>query len=158
MMLAVLTLAGCAAPAPMPSESSARGAPTLAEPGLAGELVMTSLSLVGTGYTYGGRDPETGFDCSGMVSYIYEQVAGIRLPHNAAAIASVTRPIDRQALTPGDLVFFDTLNRPFSHMGIYVGDGRFVHAASGGGRVKTSRLANRYYARRYQAARRVLVH
>lgn len=117
---------------------------------------MMSFSLVDTGYRFGGENPEAGLDCSGMVSYLVEQVSGLRLPHNAAEIAARTRPVSRSGLRPGDLVFFDTLNRPYSHMGIYLGHDRFIHAPSSRGRVRLESLASSYFAKRYNGARTLL--
>jgi cell wall-associated NlpC family hydrolase len=88
-----------------------------------------------------------------MVSYIYDQAAGLRVRGSAADIARNGRAVPREALRPGDLVFFNTRNAPFSHVGIYVGDARFVHAPSSNGRVRIDRLGDRYYAQRYEAAR-----
>lgn len=117
------------------------------------EMVLFALGLLDTGYRFGGRNPEAGLDCSGMVAYIVENISGQRLPHNAAQIADRTRPIDMDELEPGDLVFFNTLKRRHSHMGIYIGDGRFVHAPSSRGRVRVERLDNRYFAQRIDGAR-----
>lgn len=135
------------------------GAPSLPAPQivlqdrrLASDVVLYSFGLMNTGYRFGGRNPDTGLDCSGMVSYIVEQVTGIRLPHNAEEIARRTRQIGRAGLRPGDLVFFNTLERPYSHMGIYVGDNRFIHAPSRNGRIRVDRLTDSYYARRFEAA------
>lgn len=114
---------------------------------------MFALGLLGTGYQFGGRNPEAGLDCSGMVSYIVEQITGRRLPHNAAQIADMTRPIRVGELRPGDLVFFNTLNRRHSHMGIYMGDGRFIHAPSSRGRVRVEQLDNPYFRTRIDGAR-----
>lgn len=125
----------------------------LANTGDAEQIVLFAYGLLGTGYRFGGRNPEAGLDCSGMVSYIVEQVSGVRLPHNAAQIAARTRTIDADALQPGDLVFFNTLNRPYSHMGIYLGDGKFIHAPSSKGEVRVERMDNRYFARRFDGAR-----
>jgi cell wall-associated NlpC family hydrolase len=129
---------------------------TLVDPESAREIVMMSFSLVDTGYRFGGRNPEAGLDCSGMVSYVVEQVSGRRLPHNAAEIAALTRPVPRDELRPGDLVFFNTGNRPYSHMGIYLGDDRFIHAPSSQGRVRIESLGSTYFARRYDGARTLL--
>ncbi len=120
------------------------------------ELVMYALGLLGTGYTFGGRNPEAGLDCSGMVSYIVEQISGRRLPHNAARIAEITRPIAVSELQPGDLVFFNTLDRRHSHMGIYMGRGRFVHAPSSRGRVRVENLDNNYFRPRIDGARTLI--
>jgi cell wall-associated NlpC family hydrolase len=117
------------------------------------EMVLFALGLLDTGYRFGGRNPEAGLDCSGMVAYIVENISTSRLPHNAAQIADRTRPIEVSELRPGDLVFFNTLKRRHSHMGIYIGDGRFVHAPSSRGRVRVERLDNRYFAQRIDGAR-----
>lgn len=120
------------------------------------EMVLFALGLLDTGYRFGGRNPEAGLDCSGMVSWIVERISGQRLPHNAAQIAERTRPISVARLQPGDLVFFNTLRRKHSHMGIYIGDGRFVHAPSSRGTVRVDRLDNRYFAPRIDGARTLL--
>lgn len=119
-------------------------------------MVVFALGLLGTGYQFGGRNPEAGLDCSGMVSYIVEQITGRRLPHNAAQIADMTRPIRVGELRPGDLVFFNTLNRRHSHMGIYMGDGRFIHAPSSRGRVRVEQLDNPYFRTRIDGARTLI--
>ena len=120
------------------------------------EMVIYALGLLDTGYTFGGRNPEAGLDCSGMVAYIVEQISGQRLPHNAAKIAALTRPIPLSALLPGDLVFFNTSDRRHSHMGIYMGEGKFVHAPSSRGRVRVERLDNPYFKPRIDGARSLL--
>jgi len=120
------------------------------------EMVIFALGLLDTGYRFGGRNPEAGLDCSGMVSYIVEQISGRRLPHNAAQIAQLTRPIPIAALQAGDLVFFNTRNQRHSHMGIYLGDGRFVHAPSSRGRVRVELLDNPYFRSRIDGARRLV--
>lgn len=120
------------------------------------EMVLFALGLLDTGYRFGGRNPDAGLDCSGMVAYIVENISTRRLPHNAAQIAERTRPIEVDELRPGDLVFFNTLKRRHSHMGIYIGDGRFVHAPNSRGRVRVERLANRYFAQRIDGARTLL--
>ena len=120
------------------------------------EMVLFALGLLDTGYRFGGRNPDAGLDCSGMVAYIVENISGRRLPHNAAQIADRTRPIVVDDLKPGDLVFFNTLKRRHSHMGIYIGDGRFVHAPNSRGRVRVERLDNRYFAQRIDGVRTLL--
>ncbi len=119
-------------------------------------MVVYALGLLGTGYRFGGRNPEAGLDCSGMVSYIVQEISGQRLPHNAAQIASMTRPIKVSELRPGDLVFFNTLNRKHSHMGIYMGDGRFIHAPSSRGQIRVEKLDNTYFRPRIDGARRLV--
>lgn len=118
------------------------------------DIVLYSLGLVGTNYRFGGKNPEQGFDCSGMVSYVYQQAAGINLSGSAANIARQGKPVVKSDMRPGDLVFFNTMNRAFSHVGIYIGDGRFVNAPSTNGKVRIDRLDNRYYAQRFDAVRR----
>lgn len=129
---------------------------TLEDDAQAREMVLFALGLLDTGYRFGGRNPEAGLDCSGMVAYIVENISGRSLPHNAAQIADRTRPITVAELQPGDLVFFNTLKRRHSHMGVYIGDGRFVHAPSSRGRVRVERLDNRYFATRIDGARTLL--
>ena len=117
------------------------------------EVVIYALSLVDTGYRFGGKNPQAGLDCSGMVSYVFSQAAGLRIGGSAAEIAQRGRPVERSDLRPGDLVFFNTANRSYSHVGIYLGDARFVHAPSSNGRVRIDRMDSSYYASRFDAAR-----
>jgi len=117
------------------------------------EVVLYALGLMDIDYRFGGKNPESGLDCSGMVSYIYRNALGIELPPNAARIAEIGREIEPVRLAPGDLVFFNTTGQAFSHVGIYLGDDRFIHAPSGNGKIKISSLKAAYYARRLEAAR-----
>lgn len=117
---------------------------------------MFALSLLDVGYQFGGSNPEAGLDCSGMVRYVYKNALGVDLPHNAAAIARLAKPVERDALQSGDLVFFNTLGYAFSHVGIYIGDNKFVHAPSSKGRVRVESLANTYFASRYLGGRTLL--
>jgi cell wall-associated NlpC family hydrolase len=112
------------------------------------EIVLRAFDLLGVDYRWGGGDPANGLDCSGMVSYLVERTSGRKLPHHAASIAKITRPIKRHELAPGDLVFFNTLGRRHSHMGIYIGDNRFIHAPAPGQKVRIERLNTRYYTER----------
>lgn len=120
------------------------------------EILLYTIGLLDGGYRFGGNNPEAGLDCSGMVSYIYQNALGIRLPHNAAQIANMARPIPDGQRQVGDLVFFNTMNRPFSHMGIYIGEGKFVHAPRSNSTIRVARLDNVYFAPRYEGARTVL--
>jgi len=119
----------------------------------AGEVVIYALGLMDVDYRFGGKNPESGLDCSGMVSYIYRNALGIELPPNAARIAQIGREIEPARLAPGDLVFFNTTGQSFSHVGIYLGDDRFIHAPSSNGKIKVSSLKAAYYAKRLEAAR-----
>lgn len=118
--------------------------------------MLYAMSLIDTGYRFGGKNPEAGLDCSGMVSYIYEQALGMKVQGSAADMARLGRSIRRQELRPGDLVFFNTLNKPNSHVGIYIGNDRFIHAPSSRGRVRIEALSKPYFAQRFEAARTLL--
>ena len=154
-LLIVIMLTACSStpPAPTPPTPQKSYAFRLGSSDQGNEIVLYALGLLDTGYKFGGSNPEAGLDCSGMVSYVVEKVTGHRLPHNAAQIAAVTRPIERAQLQPADLVFFNTTGQIYSHMGIYLGDGRFVHAPSTNGKVRIERLDNSYFAARYTGAR-----
>ena len=134
------------AQAPVPTARQDRSA------GKGADVVLYALGLIDTGYRFGGKNPQAGLDCSGMVTHIYGQAAGLRMTGSAADLARAGREIGREALQPGDLVFFNTRAKPFSHVGIYIGDERFVHAPNSNGRVRIDRLNDRYYAQRYEAA------
>lgn len=155
-ILAALALAACGTPGGRPEAPAG----TITQPRAASEkgneIAFYALGLIDTGYRFGGKNPEAGLDCSGMVSYIVEQVSGRKLPYNAAGIAERTRPIASHAIRPGDLVFFNTLGRSYSHMGIYLGDGRFIHAPNSRGKVRVDRMDSRYYADRFEGARTLL--
>ena len=119
------------------------------------DLVVTAMGLIGVPYRLGGNSVETGFDCSGFVRAIYSQTVGKMLPRRADEQAHATEKIDRQELKPGDLVFFNTMRRTFSHVGIYVGDGKFIHAPRTGASVRVESMQTSYWARRFDGARRV---
>jgi len=145
-------LAGCGSlPPSSPEKPAERAAAPLSAK--AQDVVLYAFSLIDTGYRFGGKNPEAGLDCSGMVSYIYGQAAGLKVSGSAADIARNGRPVPRQGLKPGDLVFFNTMNRSYSHVGIYIGDDRFVHAPATNGRIRIDSLGARYYAERFEAAR-----
>lgn len=119
------------------------------------DLVLYALSLNGVRYKYGGRNVDTGFDCSGFVRYVFAQVAGLTLPHSASTISRSGAQVARSELQPGDLIFFNTLRRAFSHVGIYVGENRFIHASSSkNGYVVVSNLNEKYWTKRFDGARR----
>jgi len=119
------------------------------------ELVLNAMAFLGIDYRYGGISPDTGFDCSGLVIYVFRQAAGLILPREARQISHVGEKITREELQPGDLVFFNTLRRPFSHVGIYVGGHRFIHAPGRGGQVEIVDMSGHYWQRRYNGARRI---
>ena len=113
------------------------------------------MAMLDRGYTYGGKKLHTGFDCSGLVSFVYKESAGIALQGSAAHMANATRPIDPAQAHPGDLVFFNTLGTSFSHVGIYIGSGKFIHAANEKTGVKSERLAHAYWSKRFEGYRTV---
>ena len=119
------------------------------------EILINALSLTGVKYKYGGKSPETGFDCSGFVRYVFQQAANLTLPHGARAISQLGQSIPVDQLQPGDLVFFNTLKSAFSHVGIYLGDGKFIHAPSSGGGIHVVDMNDSYWAKRFNGARRM---
>jgi cell wall-associated NlpC family hydrolase len=117
---------------------------------------MFAMALMDSNYHFGGSNPESGFDCSGMVSYIFQQAIGLKLPHSAAQMAKEGREVGLSRLSPGDLVFFNTNGRSFSHVGIYIGDNRFIHAPGQDGKIKISNLKSAYFQKRLESARTFL--
>ena len=125
--------------------------------GQASDLVVNAMGFLGVPYKRGGNSAETGFDCSGFVRAMYKQTVGLLLPRQADQQAAATQVIDKKELQPGDLVFFNTMRRSFSHVGIYVGDGKFIHAPRSGAEVRVEDMGIAYWARRFNGARRVAV-
>jgi cell wall-associated NlpC family hydrolase len=121
----------------------------------ASELVVSAMGALGVPYRRGGNSFESGFDCSGFVKAMFEQTAGLILPRRAEQQAAATQTIDRTELVPGDLVFFNTMRRTFSHVGIYVGDNKFIHSPKPGSEVRMEDMRLGYWSRRFDGARRV---
>lgn len=119
------------------------------------EALLQTLLALGVDYRYGGGSPESGFDCSGLVAHVFREAYGIELPHNARAQSEFGVRVSLSELRAGDLVFYNTLNRPYSHVGIYLGDGRFVHAPKTGAQVRVESINGRYWMRRFDGARRI---
>jgi cell wall-associated NlpC family hydrolase len=122
----------------------------------ASELVVNAMGYLGVPYRRGGNSAETGFDCSGFVKAMYEQTVGKILPRRANEQAAATQKIDRRDLQPGDLVFFNTLRHAFSHVGIYIGDNKFIHSPKPGAQVRVEDMGVPYWNQRFDGARRVL--
>ena len=153
-------LVGCASRPPAERGGSAtdaqaragtaeRQAPRQAE---RNDVALFAMGLLDTRYRWGGRGPATGFDCSGLVSHVFEQAIGLKVQGSSAELGQKVRPVATEALQPGDLVFFNTLGPRYSHVGVYVGEGRFVHASNPRTGVRIDRLSNRYYAQRFEGA------
>ncbi|ANY63724.1 hydrolase Nlp/P60 [Comamonas aquatica] len=118
-------------------------------------LINTAMGMIGIPYRFGGTSAETGFDCSGFVRAIYQDTVGHMLPRRADEQAKATQKIDKKELRPGDLVFFNTMRRTFSHVGIYVGEGKFIHSPRKGKSVRVESMNDSYWAKRFNGARRV---
>ena len=121
----------------------------------ASELVLNAMGFLGVPYKFGGNSADTGFDCSGFVRAVFEESVGKVLPRRADEQAAATQPIERTELKPGDLVFFNTMRRAFSHVGIYVGDGKFIHSPRAGSTVRVEDMRKSYWETRFNGARRV---
>jgi len=119
-------------------------------------IINRALDLVGVRYRRSGDRPQTGFDCSGFVGYVYRKGMGVILPRVSREISKTGEPVPKDELEPGDLVFFNTMRHAFSHVGIYLGDHLFVHAPRSGETVRIDDLQEHYWARRYDGARRVV--
>lgn len=125
---------------------------------MADDILMRAMALIGTPYRYGGMSPQTGFDCSGLIGYVFNDSLGMKIPRSTREMIQVNAPvIGKDKLRSGDIVFFATSGgRRVSHAGIYVGDGRFVHAPSTGGKVRMDRLDSTYWSKAYLQAKRYL--
>jgi len=117
---------------------------------------IAAIGLVGVPYRYGGNTPKGGFDCSGLIGYVYKKTGDILLPRTTQEIGRIGTSLGNQTPAPGDLVFFNTQGDPHSHVGIYVGKGRFVHAPSQGGTVRLEKITSSYWASRYTESRRIV--
>lgn len=153
-LFSLALLAGCGS-LPEPAKVSPREtAPRASEQ--ARDVVFTALSLMETGYKFGGKNPEAGLDCSGMVNYVFRAAVQRTLGASAADMARQGRPVVLAEAQPGDLVFFNTQNAPHSHVGIYLGDARFIHAPSSKGKVRIDRVDLGWFAPRLTEVRRYL--
>jgi cell wall-associated NlpC family hydrolase len=122
----------------------------------ASDLVITAMNFLGVPYRRGGNNPDQGFDCSGFTRHIFENSLGLVLPRRADQQAhdAGLAPVEKNELKPGDLVFFNTMKRAFSHVGIYVGEGKFIHSPRSGGQVRVEDMREAYWAKRFNGARR----
>lgn len=147
MRHAVLFLAAAAS---LPAWASNDGATTDRE-----RPLVHAMQAVGVKYRYGGRSPETGFDCSGLITHIFERAWGVLLPPGTEALSKVGKAVRAKDMQPGDLVFYNTRNKPYSHVGIYLGDGRFLHAPRPGAKVRVESVETGYWRARFNGARRL---
>lgn len=154
-LMPLLVLLLCSACATTPQGDSQQSHLSSAEENAQNDLAFYAMSLAGTPYRYGGESPQTGFDCSGFVRYVFRHSLGLALPRTTEEMSQVGRPVARGQLHPGDLVFYHTLRRTFSHVGIYLGDARFVHAPGNGKAVEVVRMDTAYWQDRYNGARRI---
>jgi cell wall-associated NlpC family hydrolase len=139
-LLTAAAIAACAAMAPAFADDAAK---------------LEALSAIGKPYVRGGDTPAQGFDCSGLVFHVYRATRGITLPRSVAGLSHVGKPVRPIDLQPGDLLFYNTRKRPYSHVAIYIGGGRFVHAPRPGARVRVERTDSRYWRARFDGARRI---
>jgi cell wall-associated NlpC family hydrolase len=151
-------LGGCAGVARSPDDREASTPPPHLTPisaELGREVVLQAMGTLGVRYALGGDSPDSGFDCSGLVAYSFFRAAQQQLPRTTADLSHTGLWIDARDLRAGDLVFFNTLQRPHSHVGIYVGGQRFIHAPTTGGVVRIDSMQGGYWLRRFDGARRV---
>ncbi len=119
------------------------------------DVILSALSLMGVKYTWGGKTPEGGLDCSGFVRFVFQQATNLTLPHGARALSQLGKNVSSNDLQPGDLVFFNTLKSSFSHVGIYIGENRFIHAPRTGSEVVITDMSESYWVKRFNGARRI---
>ncbi|WP_395067554.1 C40 family peptidase [Paraburkholderia silvatlantica] len=142
------------AAAPAPTEGGAK-AFLSGMAGKAGDVVVGALNMIGVRYRWGGNTPDSGLDCSGFVRYVFQDTLGMSLPRRAEEMSRVGEKVSMSNLKPGDLVFFNTMRRTFSHVGIYIGDNKFVHSPSTGSTIRVDDLDDGYWEKRFTGARRV---
>ncbi len=119
------------------------------------DVILSALSLMGVKYTWGGKTPEGGLDCSGFVRFVFQQATNLTLPHGARALSQLGKNVSSNDLQPGDLVFFNTLKSSFSHVGIYIGENRFIHAPRTGSEVVITDMSESYWVKRFNGARHI---
>ena len=151
-------------PWPLPEQASGDGQQRVEPPVMSAserlsrvpDLLIHAISLIGVKYKFGGNSAQSGFDCSGFVRHVFAESLALELPRSSYAMGKLGETVEKDALQPGDLVFYNTLRRSFSHVGIYLGEGRFVHAPSRGKRVEIVDMSDTYWKKRYNGARRLV--
>lgn len=155
VLLVALVLVACTSTPPQSSATPDKPSNARANP-VRSDIALYALSLLDTRYSWGGKGPATGFDCSGLVSHIYREAAGVQVAGSAVSLGQMSRPIDPEKKQPGDLVFFNTLGSRHSHVGVYIGNGRFIHASNPRSGVRVDLLSNRYFAQRFEGVHTLL--
>lgn len=153
--IALSTALSCALLAPVGAQA-ADSSHRIRSSGLPGDMISRAVEALGVSYKWGGNTPQEGLDCSGLVRHVFSDAIGRILPRRSIDLSREGKKVDRTSLQPGDLVFFDTLRRAYSHVGIYIGDNRFVHAPSRGKQVRVDSIDQQYWAQRFNGARRLL--
>lgn len=161
--ISALVLGGCASHGPMapvatptPASPAAQAeSPRRATVERSPEMIFQALATSGVPYQRGGASYATGFDCSGLVAHVYREAFGLAMPRTAREQSKVGESVGREALQPGDLVFYNTLGQPYSHVGIYLGEDKFIHAPKAGSAVRVESMRSNYWSRRFNGARRV---
>lgn len=141
--------------APAPTDGGGARAFLSGMAGKAGDVVVGALNMIGVRYRWGGNTPDSGLDCSGFVRYVFQDTLGMNLPRRAEEMSRVGEKVSMSNLKPGDLVFFNTMRRTFSHVGIYIGDNKFVHSPSTGSTIRVDDLDDGYWEKRFTGARRI---
>lgn len=121
----------------------------------AADLAIRAMGLIGIKYKYGGNSPENGLDCSGLVRYVFKESRGANLPRTTEEISRIGQKVESRDLQPGDLVFYHTLRHAFSHVGIYLGDNKFIHSPAAGGAIRIESMDLAYWKKRFNGARRI---
>ncbi|AGG33963.1 NLP/P60 protein [beta proteobacterium CB] len=154
IFISILTLSGCSI---FSSKNNAAKVVQFKQDTSVGteDISIAAVGLVGVPYRYGGNNPKGGFDCSGLIAYVYNKSANIKLPRTIQEMSAKGQSVENQPPAPGDLIFFNTTGEKYSHAGIYVGQGRFVHAPSAGGTVRLEYITTPYWAARFTEARRL---
>lgn len=158
LMVACALPRGASAQSAPPESTLARSAKDAAATAWNGaqDVAIYALGLIGVDYRYGGVTPENGVDCSGLVRYVFQQVTGVTLPRTSKELSRLGSKVASADLAPGDLVFFNTRRFQFSHVGIYLGDNRFIHAPSTGSEVEIARMSEGYWQKHFDGARRLV--
>jgi cell wall-associated NlpC family hydrolase len=120
------------------------------------DVALFALGMIGVDYRFGGETPDRGLDCSGLIRYVFQEVTGTTLPRTSREMSRIGAKVALSDLAPGDLVFFNTRRFAFSHVGLYLGDNRFIHAPSTGGEVEVATLSQAYWRRHFDGARRLV--